>query len=108
VRGLLAFLDPLLGRAALVVEPDDRATGERHVRHDEPDARKQFARIMLDLGDDSAGLRPAVRACDSDGPVGEKDVFDLQFQSFVCREADGILHVVVVEPLIVAGNCPRR
>ena len=35
VGGLLAFFDPLLRRAALVVEPHDRATREDHVGHDE-------------------------------------------------------------------------
>ena len=38
VGGLLAFLDPLLGYAAFVVEPDDRATREGDVGRDEADA----------------------------------------------------------------------
>jgi hypothetical protein len=32
VRGLFAFLDPLLGRAALVVEPHDGATRQEQGR----------------------------------------------------------------------------
>ena len=49
VRRLLPLLDPLLGRAPLVVEPRDGATGEREIRHDEADAREQLADVVLDL-----------------------------------------------------------
>ena len=58
-RGLFAFLDSLFRRAALVVEANHRATGQGHARHDESDARKQLALVMLDLGDNPSGLRPA-------------------------------------------------
>ena len=47
MRRLLAFLDPLLGRAPLVVEPDDGAIGEREIRDDEADAREQLADVVL-------------------------------------------------------------
>src|SRR5262245_3902808 len=56
VRGLFAFLDPLLGRAPLVVEAHHGTTREEEVRHDEADAREQLAGMVLDFGDDSAGL----------------------------------------------------
>src|SRR5262245_37714097 len=54
----LAFLDPLLARAALVVERDHALGRAAHVRHDEADARIQFARMPLDLGDHPARLGP--------------------------------------------------
>jgi hypothetical protein len=49
MRSLFAFLDPRLGRPALVVEADYRTTVERHARHDESDAREQLARMVFDL-----------------------------------------------------------
>ena len=61
VRRLLAFLDPLLGRAALVVKPHDGVIGELEIRHDEADAREQLAGVMLDFRHDPSGGGPAVR-----------------------------------------------
>jgi hypothetical protein len=58
VRRLLAFLDPLLRRPALVVEPHDGAIGELEIRHDEADAREQLAVMMLDFRDYPPRLRP--------------------------------------------------
>ena len=55
----LALFDPLLARAALVVEGDDVIGAARHVGDDESDARIKLARIPLDLGDDPARLQPA-------------------------------------------------
>ena len=49
MRGLFALLDPLLGRAALVVEAHDGPIGEREIRHDEADAREQLAGVVLDF-----------------------------------------------------------
>src|SRR5450759_300501 len=43
MRGLLAFLDSLLGGPALVVEPHDRAIRDLEIGHDEADAREQLA-----------------------------------------------------------------
>lgn len=47
----LALFDPLLARAALVIEGDDIRGAPRHVDDDEPDARIKLARMPLDLGD---------------------------------------------------------
>jgi hypothetical protein len=52
----LALLDPLLARAALVVEANDVLGRPRHVGHDKPDARVEFARMPFDLGDDATRL----------------------------------------------------
>ena len=49
MRGLLAFLDPLLGRAALAIEAHCRSTGEGEIRDDESDAREQLARKIGDI-----------------------------------------------------------
>ena len=53
---LLAFLDPLLGGAALVVEAHDRSIREREIRHDEADAGEQLTDVMLDFCHDSPGV----------------------------------------------------
>ncbi len=55
----LALFDPLLARAALIVEGDDILGRPRHVRDDKADARIEFARTPFDLGDDAARFRPA-------------------------------------------------
>ena len=55
----LAFLDPLLACAALIVEGDDILGGSRHVGDDEADPRNKLARMPLDFGDHPARLGPA-------------------------------------------------
>jgi hypothetical protein len=44
---------------ALVVEGNDALGRAAHVRHDEADARIEFARMPFDLGDYPTRLRPA-------------------------------------------------
>jgi hypothetical protein len=51
----------LLGRAPLVVEPDDGPIGESEICHDEADAREQLADVMLDFRHDPSRRGPAVR-----------------------------------------------
>ncbi len=58
MRRLLALLDPLLGRAALVVEPHHRPTGELEIRDDESDAREQLAGMVFNFRHDPPRLRP--------------------------------------------------
>ena len=48
---MLAFLDPLLRRAPLVVETDHRPAWQAHVRDDEANTRKQLPLVMLELTD---------------------------------------------------------
>ena len=50
MRRLLAFLDPLLRRPALVVKPHDGTILERKIRQNEADALEQLADVVLDLG----------------------------------------------------------
>src|SRR3954454_25371389 len=65
----LAFLDPLLARAALVVEGDDTLGGTAHVGDDEADARNKLARMPLDFGNHPARLGPACRLVGEIGVV---------------------------------------
>ena len=58
---LLAFLDVLLCRSALVVEANDPVWLHRQVGDDEADAGEQLARMPLDLGDNAPGLVPRRR-----------------------------------------------
>jgi len=57
----LAFFDPLLGRAALVVERHDALSWPHQVDYNEPDARIKLTWIPLDFRHHSARLRPALR-----------------------------------------------
>ena len=49
--GGFAFLDPLLGRAALVVEAEDGKIRSGHGGDDEAHPRNQLFEVMVDLGD---------------------------------------------------------
>jgi len=61
VGGFLAFLDPLLGRPALVVEADDGAISPGQGGDDEAHPRKEFSEMMLDLGDHASRSVPGGR-----------------------------------------------
>jgi hypothetical protein len=62
MRRLLAFLDPWLGRAPLIIETHYRPAGQAQVRDDKAHSRKQLALMVFDLGDDFSRLRPAHRS----------------------------------------------
>jgi hypothetical protein len=47
VRRLLAFLDPLLGCAPLVIKPDYRQARKAQIRDDEADSREQLPEVEL-------------------------------------------------------------
>ena len=55
MRRLLAFLDLLLRRPALVVKPHDGTILERKIRQNEADAREQLADVVLDFRHDPSG-----------------------------------------------------
>ena len=55
---VLALLDPLLSRTALIVERNHPLGGAAQVGDNEPDPRVQLTRMPLELGDDAAGLVP--------------------------------------------------
>ena len=52
MRGFLSLLDPLLRRAALVVEVDNGPVRPRERGADEADSGEQLLEVTLDLGDD--------------------------------------------------------
>jgi len=58
VQGVLTFLDPLFGRASLVIEFYDVAGFPPEVRDYKVDPRKKLSRMPLDLGDYSASDLP--------------------------------------------------
>src|ERR1039458_2902558 len=107
MRRLLAFLDPLLGRAPLIIEAHYRPAGQAQVRDDKAHSRKQLALMVLDLGDDPSRLRPAPRlvrealvahqwlaAGPSRGP--EQDLGNLPLQALVGWNADRIKHAALL------------
>jgi hypothetical protein len=55
---VLAFLDVLLARAALVIEGDDALGRPRQIGDDEADPRIKLTGVPLDLGHHSPGLAP--------------------------------------------------
>ena len=61
MEGVFAFLDVLLGGAALIVKPHHPVRLHRQVGDDEADLRKQLARVPFDLGDNTAFLAPGRR-----------------------------------------------
>ena len=56
--GRLAFLDPLLGGAPLVIETDDGPVCRGQRGDDEAHAGEQLPEVVLDLGDHAAGTVP--------------------------------------------------
>jgi hypothetical protein len=57
----LAFFDPLLRRAALVVEGNDALRRPRQIGHDKADPRIKFTRMPLDLRHDTPRLLSTLR-----------------------------------------------
>lgn len=79
---MLALLDALLCRAALIVEGHDPLGRPGKVGYDESDPWIKFARMPLDLCDDTAGLGP------TRGPVAEVRVVSAHV---LWRPADRVL-----------------
>ena len=57
---ILALLDPLFRRAAMVVEPYDPPWRPTQVRHDEAHPREQLSLVVLDLRHHPTRSRPAL------------------------------------------------
>src|SRR5712691_3697980 len=113
---VLAFLDPLLAGAALIVEADDPLGGAGQVGDDEADAGITLAGVPLDFCYDAARCLPALR------PVAEVGVetpdfvrwaTDRSFQqmddailkNLIGREPDRILVSSGFEELVNLGVC---
>src|SRR5277367_788489 len=100
MRRLLAVLDPLLGRAPLIVEPNHRPTGQAQICDDKADSREQFPEVKLHLrhhppfstwppGRESPCTRPL--ACGSAPPRAASTIPQCPaLQAVVGRYADGI------------------
>jgi len=65
----LSFLDPLLRRAALIVEGDDTLGWPRQIADDEADPRVKLIGVPLDLRHDPPGFLPALRLIAEAGEV---------------------------------------
>src|ERR1700737_1716108 len=61
MRRLLALLDPLLGRAPLIIETHYRPAGQAQVRHDKTNSRKQLSDVELHLRHNSSCGLPTGR-----------------------------------------------
>ena len=61
INRVLALLDVLLGRAALVIEGDHALGRAGQIGDDEADARIEFAQMPFDLGDGPAFPVPRPR-----------------------------------------------
>ena len=102
MRGLLAFLDPLLGGPALVVKPHDGTIGEREIRDDRADTREQLTYMVLDFRHDPSGRAPALRLIPDivvpdqrlvarSSRQTKQEVFDRDLQVLVCWHPDRVL-----------------
>src|SRR6516164_418279 len=110
----LAFLDPLLRRATLVVEADDALGGPRQVGHDKADTRVKLGGVPFDLGYDTAGLLPALRLIAEAGEVAPylvrrspgralQQAGDPFLQDVVGRQPDRIADTLSFEKLVHLG-----
>src|SRR5262245_27244348 len=99
--GVLAFLDPLLRRPALVVEADDRPVGPGERRDDEAYLRKEFRKVMLDLGDHAPRSVPRGRL------ILEAPITD---QRGMARSAAGPSKQILDAPLqdVIRSACSDR
>ena len=112
MEGVFAFLDVLLGGAALIVKAHHPVRLHWQAGDDEADLRKQIARVPFDLGDNTAFLAPGRRliveilvdALDL-GERGAADVprqpmRDLLTQDVFGRQSDGVKIARFFQPLV--------
>jgi hypothetical protein len=99
--GFCALREPLLGRPALVVAVNDGRIRPRERGDDDAHAGKEFAQVMLDLGDHpprpvpGGGLVLHAAIADQRGVAGpaagpDEEVLDGPLQHGSGREADGL------------------
>src|SRR5215510_12710442 len=101
VGGGLAFLDPLLGGAALVVEADDGPVRSAQRGDDEAHPGEEFAEMMLDLRDHTAQTVPGGKLV-MEAPIADQrrvtrsaarpgeQVLDLPLQHVIGRQPDRV------------------
>jgi DEAD/DEAH box helicase len=111
---LFAFLDPLLRRPTLVVEPYHRPAGQVQIRDNEAHSREQLALVMLHFGHHPAGLLPTrcqvekAFVFDQGSDTGPShrtrhQLGDVPFQVLVGRNADGVVYIPLFERLVDFG-----
>ena len=108
---LLAFFDPLLRRAALVVEPHHRPAVRLQVGHDESYPRKQLPKVELDLGHHpprrpptgclvEEAFVPHDRLVAWSSHRARQQLRDVPLQAVVGRDADRVLHAPLLQRLV--------
>src|ERR1019366_817557 len=108
---LLAFLDPLLRRAPLIIEPHHGPTVSLQVGDDEPHTWEQLSKVELHLGHHPPWHLPTRRLIQKalvldqwldTGPAYRpwQQLRDIPFQVFVGRYADGILYSALLQCFI--------
>src|SRR5713226_3420161 len=111
MRGLLAFLDPLLGRATLIIEAHYRPAGQAQVRDDKADSREQFPEVELHLRHHPPRRLTTGRLVEkalvpdhwlvARSPHAPRQQFrNVPLQALVGRYADGILHAPLLQCFI--------
>ena len=116
---VLAFLDPLLARAALIIESDDALGRACQIADDEADARVQLTRMPLHLGHDMARLVPALRLIAEAGVVAPhlvwrspnqalEQVPDPLLQDPVRRQSDRVADALGFKKLVHLGVSESR
>src|SRR5712692_2834471 len=110
MRRLLAFLDPLLGRAPLIVEPHYRPAGQAQIRDDKAHSREQLPEVELHLRHHPPRRLPTGRlvekalvpdhwlvARSSHGPC--QQLRNVPLQALIGRYADGVLQAPFLQHL---------
>ena len=104
MRRLLTFLDPLLGRASLIIETHYRPAGQAQVRYDKTDSRKQLPEVELHLRHHPPRRFPTGRLVEKAlvpdhgfmiGPSyrSRQQLRDIPLQAVVRRDANGPLEL---------------
>src|SRR5882762_2245886 len=111
MRLLLAFLDPLLGCAPLIIEAHYRPAWQAQVRDDKADSREQFPEVELHLRYYSPRHLPTGRLVEKalvpdHGLVARsshrarQQLRNVPLQVLVGRYADGVLHSPLLQRLV--------
>jgi hypothetical protein len=109
--GVLAFLDPLLRRAPLIVEGDNPFSRTAQISDDEADTRVQLVGMPFDLGNDAAFLVPrsgliAEAGMETADMVwrtanrARQQMGDALLENLVRLEADGVQETLTFQKLI--------
>src|SRR6266849_4271274 len=114
MRRLLAFLDPLLGRAPLIVEPHYRPAGQAQIRDDKADSREQFPEVELLLRHHPPRPLPTGRLVEKalvpdhwlvarSPHAPRQQLRNVPLQALVGRYSDGILHAPLLQRFLNLG-----